>query len=147
MNSGHAAHRMKQKVFQVGRFIISGASAAAVNIGTLYLLTSIFGMWYIPASAVAFLGGFVVSFTLQKFWTFADDARPFAGGQILFYFAIVLFNLGLNTVLVYSFVEYLALRPVVAQALASILIACESFFAYRFVFVHRSSQVPDSGVL
>src|SRR5260370_1381260 len=92
---------MREKVFQVSRFVISGATAAGATIGTLHILVSVFGIWYVTASAISFLVGFVVSFTLQKFWTFGNRDSWMRKEQIVVYLCIVLFNLGLNTMLVY----------------------------------------------
>ncbi len=53
---------------QFFRFIISGGTAAFFGLLTLYLLTNIFHVWYLVSSTTAFLVGFVLAFSLQKFW-------------------------------------------------------------------------------
>src|SRR3989344_9133618 len=117
------------------RFLISGGLATGVNLFALYILIHVIGMWYLTASIIAFFVGFIASFTLQKFWTFKDHRRDVMGKQLVAYLLIVLFNLGLNTGLVYMFVEYVHFWPLIAQALASLIIAAEGFFAYKiFVF-------------
>jgi|SRR3989344_80563 len=118
---------------RIVRFLISGGIATGVNLLALYLLVHVMGMWYLTSSIVAFFVGFVASFMLQKFWTFKDHRRDVMGKQLIIYLLIVLFNLGLNTGLVYVFVEYAKFWPLVAQALASLVIAFEGFFAYRML--------------
>lgn len=129
-------------ILRLGRFLISGGIATAVNLAALYLLIAV-GLWYLTSSIIAFFVGFVASFILQKFWTFKDHRRDVMGRQLVVYLAIVLVNLGLNTGLVYLFVEYGTLWPLVAQALSSLAIAFEGFFAYKiFVFKDHTKKVP-----
>ena len=115
------------------RFLISGGLATGVNLFALYILIHVIGMWYLTASIIAFFVGFIASFTLQKVWTFKDHGRDVMGKQLVIYLLIILVNLGFNTGLVYIFVEYAKFWPLVAQALASLVIAFEGFFAYRML--------------
>lgn len=123
----------QEKVLLITRFVISGGLATATNLAVLAVLVHALHVWYVPASAFAFLVAFGVSFTLQKFWTFGDDRTHLLRRQAIIYFCIVLCNLVINTALVYAFVEYLRFMPLIAQALASLIVAFESFFAYRFL--------------
>ena len=129
---------------KIVRFIISGTTAAVTNLGTLYILTEFFHIWYLYASVIAVCVSLVVSFTLQKFWTFRDRRTEHIRHQAFRYASIVLVNLALNTGLVFCFVEYGKLPPVVAQFFAAILIAFESFFAYQFLVFHSRSNEPES---
>jgi putative flippase GtrA len=133
--------QIPESAWRVIRFLISGSTSAALSIGTLYLFNTIFGFWYIVASIAGFFVGFVVSFTLHKYWTFRDHRQDqdVMRAQFARYIAVVLFNLVVNTILVYVFVEYVKTPPVIAQALSAIIIACESFFAYRFLVFHQSA--------
>ena len=136
---------MPESVVRAIRFLISGSTSTCVSLGTLYFCNSVLGMWYLAASVAGFFAGFVVSFTLHKFWTFRDHRvdRAIVGTQLARYIGLVLFNLALNTILVYLLVEYTKLVPVLAQALAALLIACESFFAYRFIVFNRDEHLPE----
>jgi putative flippase GtrA len=117
------------------RFLVSGGSAAALNIGVLYLCTHIAGIWYIASSVIAFVISFFASFVLQKFWTFADRTIHLVKKQLFTYLMIALINLWLNTMLLYAFVEWVHVHYVVAQIIASALLAVESYFLYQhFVF-------------
>ena len=133
---------MYQHIRQVARFGVSGVVALGTNIAILYSFLYA-GLWYLAASIIAFLAGFIVSFTLQKFWTFRDHSTDNIHAQAARYFLIVLVNLGLNTILVYLLVEKVHLRPVIAQVIAALVIAVEGFFAYRLLVFNRgASQDP-----
>ncbi len=135
--------RMWAERLKIIRYLISGATAAAVNIGTLYVLTEFFHMWYLSASVFSVCVAIVVSFTLQKFWTFRNSQTQNIHHQAIRYAVIVLCNLALNTGLVFCFVEYAGWPPVGAQFRASLLIAFESFFAYKFLVFHPRWNTPE----
>jgi putative flippase GtrA len=122
----------------VWRYLVSGSSAAVVDLGLLYGLTEWASLHYLASATIAFVAAFFVSFFLQKFWTFQDHSVERVHAQVALYFVIAVANLGLNTLLMYLFVEYLHLWYLAAQILAGSAIACESFFISRhFVFKTR----------
>ncbi|MCX6786454.1 MAG: GtrA family protein [Candidatus Kaiserbacteria bacterium] len=117
------------------RYVISGGTAAFTSVGLLFVFVHFIGAQYIVASAFAFIFGFLVSFTLQKLWTFNNKGTSRTHIQLAQYLAITLGNLALNTLLVYTGVEILGLWYLLAQLIASGLIAFYSYFVYRrFVF-------------
>ena len=124
----------REKIFRILRFGISGIAATTTDIAVLYVLIYMLNIWYLAASVFAFIIGFFVSFSLQKFWTFRDHGTEKIGAQATLYLAIVLVNLAINTSIVFLLVEYAGFSPIPAQLVASAIIACESFFLYRIVF-------------
>ncbi|MFA6551967.1 MAG: GtrA family protein [Candidatus Paceibacterota bacterium] len=125
---------------KIVRYIISGGSAAAVNILFLFLLTHYVGLWYLLSSIIAFMLAFIVSFSLQKFWTFEDISTDAIHKQAGIYFFIITVNLLLNTLLMYFFVDFVKIQYILSQVITGGLIACVSFFAYRkFVFKNSVS--------
>lgn len=120
---------------QIIRYIISGGTAACVDIGFLVLFTEAFGWWYLVSAILAFILAFGVSFGLQKFWTFKDHVTDNMHVQASIYLLVSLVNLGLNTLLMYFFVDLLHMWYVFAQVLTGGLIAILSFFVYKkFIF-------------
>ncbi|MEN9561312.1 MAG: GtrA-like protein, partial [Candidatus Parcubacteria bacterium] len=86
----------------------------------------------ILAAPVAFLFGFLVSFTMQKYVTFRDGEQRIMR-QASKYLMVLVGNLILNTAIVYVLVEYVGLWSVFSQAIASVMIAFESFFVYQLL--------------
>lgn len=120
------------------RYLASGSTGAFVNIGTLYLLADVLGMWYLSASMIAFSAALMVSFTLQKFVTFRDSRLHLARKQFVFYVVFALINLGLNTLFVFLLTDKLGVYHIFSQIIVSIFIAVESFFVYKLVIFHGS---------
>ncbi|MBI3020167.1 MAG: GtrA family protein [Parcubacteria group bacterium] len=125
------------------RYLISGGTAAFVSLSTLFVLTEFFGVWYLASSIVSFMAGFVVSFTLQKFWTFQDIRRDVVGRQIILYLVATGSALGLNTALLYVAVDVFGLWYMLAQFLVSGAIAVGSFFVYNFLIFQKNERNED----
>lgn len=119
--------------YKVLRYLISGATAFGVDIFFLYAFTEWVGLYYLVSVVGAFLIAVVVSFVLQKFWTFQDTSRGGLHKQASLYIAISIINTGINTFLVYLIVEHLGSHYILGQFLSSGLIALESFFVYQLV--------------
>jgi putative flippase GtrA len=130
------------KYHKVVRYLISGGTAAATDLVLLYIFTSILHIWYLISAILAFIIAFVVSFILQKFWTFTDRSTERWRSQATIYFIITSTNLGLNTLLMYVFVDYFHIHYMISQFIVSGLIAIESYFIYQ-IFVFKKPR-PDS---
>lgn len=119
---------------RIFRFIISGGMATITNLFFLFLLHKVFGIWYITSSVASYIISFVVSFSMQKYWTFNDDSNDRVKSQAIIYVIVTTINLGINTLLIYTFVEKFGLDPLFAQIVSSVVIAIESFLVYRVLF-------------
>ena len=122
---------LEQKVI---RFIIAGSTAFGVNIIALFLLTEFVGLWYILSATIAFVTSLLVGFSMNKSWTFGDVTADDLHKKIFVYFSINIINLILNNSILYFLVETWGVWYLLAQALASSLIAFESFFLYKKLF-------------
>jgi putative flippase GtrA len=129
--------RLYEKYATLLRFLISGGTAAVVLFTLLYTLTDLLGIWYLASSVIASLGAFVVSFTLHKFWTFADPHLGRVPVQAAGHLTTGLINLGLNTLLLYFLVEFVHAHYLVAQVLVSGVLAVASFFVYKYFIFHK----------
>lgn len=131
--------RLGGRVFKLIRYLISGGTAAAVNWSVLFLLVHIGSVYYLYASVIAFIISIGVSFAMQKFWTFRDNVVHDIRTQFSRYLFVIFLSLVLNTTLVYLFVEKLHIWYLLAQIIATLIIAITNFFCYKhFVFRDRT---------
>lgn len=122
------------------RFIIAGGTSAAIDLALLYLLNSVFGMYYLTSAILAFLVAFCISFVLHKFWTFKSHKEE-THRQVVLYFAASLFSLLLNTFLMYIFVDHVHVQVILAQIFTGAIVAFSNFFvSRRFVFKYVSQK-------
>jgi putative flippase GtrA len=131
----HLYRLTKKKVF---RFIIAGGTGAATQITILYVLTLYFKLWYLFSGLIAFVCSVAVSFILQKLWTFRNFSKEKSARQAILYCITGCTNLVLNLFLLYVFVDFVHINYIVAQIIASILIAFMSFMIYHKIFKQES---------
>lgn len=123
------------------RYIISGGLAAFTHMGALYILTDHVGMWFVIANVLAFCFGLIVSFGLQKLWTFGDMRSQGVHRQALWYALVQVLSLGIDTVLLYVLVTYAGWWYLGAQFLLLILIAVGNFFIFnRVIFRNHGNS-------
>jgi putative flippase GtrA len=130
---------MRAKIIKTFKYVTSGGTAAVVDLFFLKLLVDSFKINYLISSIIAFLIAFSVSFLLQKFWTFQDSNMEGVHKQASIYFIVSLTNLGVNTLLMYFFVDHFHIHYFLSQIIASGLLAISSYFIYsRFIFKNNS---------
>lgn len=130
-----------ERLFKLIRYVTSGGTAALSNMAALFLLVHFGHVYYLYASVLAFLISVGVSFTMQKFWTFRDTYVHDIHTQFARYVLVIVANLILNTLLMYTLVEKAGVWYLSAQFFTVIVIAFVSYFAYRH-FVFRERTVP-----
>ena len=135
-----AAHPKWAKAF---RFLVSGGTAAVTNLGLLYVFTAFLGFWYIFSAIASFIIAFWVSFGMQKYWTFQDMSKDGVHRQMAVYLIVAVVNLCINTGILYLFVEYAHIYYILSQALASVIVAFESYFVYQIFIFKRNVPASD----
>lgn len=118
---------------RVIRYIFSGGVAVFSNLSVLFVLTEYCHLWYLFSAVIAFCCGVVVSYFLQKFFTFKDRARRNVLKQFTSFFLYSLSMLGLNTLLMYLFVDLIGLQYLCSQILISLGIAFINYSFFREV--------------
>lgn len=125
---------------QIIKFLIAGGTSTSIDIFVFTALIYWVGLWYIASSISSFIIAFWVSFGLQKFWTFRDKNTEKIVTQTYLYFIVAIVNLGISTLLIYIFVDYIHIHKFISKVIANIIIATESFFIYRyFIFAKRDN--------
>ncbi|MGB3921699.1 MAG: GtrA family protein [Minisyncoccia bacterium] len=125
------------------RFLITGSSGAALNIGLLFIFTEFFGWWYLVSATAAFLLSIVFGFSAHKLWTFKDSSTDRIPGQFSIYLGLMLFNLAANAGILYTLVEKFEFWYIFGQVVTSLIIAVWSFFAYKWLFKRRiQTEMP-----
>ncbi len=116
------------------RYLFAGSIGAMVHVGTVFVCTHMFDIWYRVSTIIGFFLSVSVSFYLQKHWTFREHEISHAGKQFLQFVSIGGINFVLNISIMILMVEVLHLWPVAAQILTSGIVAVESFLLYSLIF-------------
>ncbi|MDO8493093.1 MAG: GtrA family protein [bacterium] len=115
------------------RYLFSGGTAFATDIILLYILREYFGVSVAIAVVIAFIFAFAVSFLMMKHVTFQDGSSGQTHKQLVAYFGVAIFNLFLNSFLVFLFIEKMDLWYIFSQVVASLIIAVWNFFIYKYL--------------
>jgi len=131
----------------VVRYIIGGGTSAVINLITLFIFNSVFGVYYITASIIAFMVAFFSSWAFHKFWTFREHSTDNMHAQGALYFLTSLFGLALNTLILYTCVSLLHLPVLVGQIIAGALVACCTFFISKHIVFKKKEVQSTQNVL
>ncbi len=115
------------------KFIITGTIATMVNLLFLFIFFQIFNLKIIYATSISWSLAFLISFNLQKFWTFRNLSNKKIPKQILYYLIIAISSLLLNARWMYLLVENLEVFYLLAQIIVVIVIAFLNYFVYKFI--------------
>ncbi len=115
------------------KYGVSGLLSLGTSLVFLYIFTELLHMWYLIGAVCAFVPAFLVSFSLQKFWTFENQSRVDIRAQIIKYAVTIFSALLLNMLLLYLLVEHVRLHYIIAQFISGIAIAIYNFLFYRYI--------------
>lgn len=119
------------------RYLVAGATSTSVNIGLLYILTDIFGIWYLYSSLFSFIVAVGLSFILQKFWTFNDGEIKKVHHQLISFLSVALLGIFINTIFMYIFVDIFDIWYILAQIITGGFIMILNFLMYKFFIFNK----------
>ncbi len=111
-------------------YICTGGSAAAIDIG-LYLLLITLGVYYITASVISGVCGFISAFVLHKYVAFKKHDK--VGNHFVRYCLLGLWNLFATTVVLYLCVDVLGIPEEGSKIVANASVVLWNFFLYKFL--------------
>lgn len=117
------------------RYLIVGSIGASVNIFSLYILTSMIGIWYIISAICSFIASLIVAFFLHKFWAFKDPLfiKRHVLRQTILYTASSTSLLTLNILFLYILVDFFEMWYLLAQFFSLGTVAVVSFMFNKAV--------------
>ena len=128
---------MKKSLGRFVGFVAAGGTATVINYA-LFALLYWAGMNYLLASAIGYVSGIAVSFTINKLLVFTDSTTP--SRQFIRYTVIYLIALVAQLGLLEIGVR-VGLGPLVANAIALVIVVVVNFFVIRR-FVFTTTETP-----
>ncbi|MDD2353915.1 MAG: GtrA family protein [Patescibacteria group bacterium] len=120
------------------KYFIAGVSATLVNLISLAFFHGFLKINLLLATSLAFVVSFVVSFSLQKFWTFRNYHYKKIPLQLILYIINAFIGLSINVFLMNLLVNKWGAWYLLAQFIVSFIIGVYNFFAYNFVIFKKS---------
>ena len=122
-----------EKTFiQLFRYTFVGGAAFLVDIGSLYILTSFVGIYYLISAAIAFILGLIANYIMSISWVFNNRTLNSAKLEFGVFALIGVVGLGFNEVLIWFFTEDIHIFYLISKVMAAILILFWNFFARKF---------------
>jgi len=121
------------------KFVIAGCFAGGSDLVFLYLFHGLFGLGIVLSTSSAFILAFLVSFTLQKFWTFRDYQDKVIQ-QLFLYILNALIGLYLNGYFMHVLVNRYDVWYILSQVIVNVTLAFWNFIVYRFVIFKNSAE-------
>ena len=115
------------------KFFISGSSAAIVDLLALYLFHGVFRWEIVMSTSLAFLLSFMVSFSLQKFWTFRNYNNKRLPHQLVLYIGAAFISLNLNALAMHVLVNNWNIWYLLSQIIVNVFLGIVNFFIYKYV--------------
>lgn len=126
-------HPTEKTSIQFLRYIFVGGAAFIVDIGSLYLLTDVFGINYLISAAIAFILGLIANYILSISWVFNKRTlknRPIEFGV----FAVIgIIGLGLNEFFIWFFTAEIGFYYLISKIISAGIILFWNFFARKYV--------------
>ena len=122
-------HRIRPHIPQILRYLVSGGSAAALELGS-YKVMLVAGMWYLTATILSSAIGLTSAFTFHKYFVFKKKENT--GSHAVRYVILQSCNAIAQVVFVYIFVEFAHIDPFFAKILAIGIVVSWNFFIYKF---------------
>jgi len=123
------------------RLLYSVVIPAGIIVAALYIFNSLGDITYLTASVLAFAVGFFAIYLVFKYWISVEAGQETPEQQMTRFMIVFVINVALNTELVYLLVTYAYVPLLTAQAMAAVIVAYESYYAYRsLVFNARKRE-------
>lgn len=118
---------------QFFRYIIVGAIAFIADLTSLFILTDVFGFYYIISASIAFVIGLMINYYLSIKWVFSK--RNLSNKWIEFQiFAIIgIVGLFLNALLIWIFTDYIGFFYLYSKIITAILILFWNFTVRKII--------------
>ncbi len=121
------------KYIQIIRYILAGGIATVSNLIILFISVHYFKMYYLTGAIIAFSCAVIISYLLQKLFVFKNYSRENMHKQFLNFLVFNLVMLGVNTLLMYTFVDIIGFWYLFAQALSALITACINYIYFNKV--------------
>jgi len=117
----------------VVKFFIAGCFAGTTDLVFLFIFHSLLHWPIVVSTSLAFIFSFVVSFTMQKLWTFRNFNHDKTAGQFILYIINAFITLNLNGIMMRSLVINHHIWYILSQIIVNVSIGTYNFFIYRWI--------------
>jgi putative flippase GtrA len=120
-------------LLQFLRYTCVGGIAFSVDFSTLFILTELFGIYYLISAAFAFVLGLVTNYCASVLWVFNKRTLQSRFLEFAAFALIGLVGLGLNEFFLWLFTEEFAIHYLLSKMISAVLVYLFNFISRRLV--------------
>ena len=113
-------------------YIVFAGIATIIDIGTLFILTSIINIHYFVSGIIAYCLGMITNYTLNKKYNFKNKDKKIMR-QFSVFFIIASIGLALNQIILWILVEFFTIWYLFAKVISISIVMFWSFFAHKLI--------------
>ncbi len=123
---------MTKVLAQMAKFGIVGVVATVLDFLILFVLADFIGLHYLTAAALAFVAATLFNYAASMRYVFTSRFGEAEKRQeLLLFFTLSVIGLGLNQVLMWVFVDQVALHYLVAKIAATVFVMAWNFISRK----------------
>lgn len=124
------------------KFFVSGSLAGLTDLIFLFVFHGILAIDIVLATSMAFLLSFIVSFSLQKRWTFRDTDEKKVPKQLVLYILNAFLSLNINGIGMHFLVNENGTPYLLAQLIVNLALGSLNFIIYKTI-IFRNEQEDE----
>lgn len=122
------------------KFFFSGAFAGTVDLIALFIFHGLMHWHIVVATSAAFIFSFMVSFSLQKLWTFRNYNSKRLPRQLVLYVGAAFISMNLNAAGMHLLVNSLGIWYLLSQIIVNLCLGVINFFTYKFIVFRKTKD-------
>jgi putative flippase GtrA len=131
-------NRWQVKLLHQGlRFTVVGVSAFCIDAGLLFVLTEFGGLQYLVSNAISFSTSIVYSYFLSERWVYDTGGKKVGAFRFSVYFGMSLIGLGLNQLLLWSFVDIVGIYYMLSKCIVGPIVGVFNFVTRKLFLEGR----------
>lgn len=115
------------------RYILVGWIVFIIDFSSLFILTEVFGIYYLISAALAFTLGLIANYFLSISWVFNTRILTKRHFELGIFAVIGIIGLFFNEVLIWFLTEDQEINYLISKIFASVLILFWNFYARKFI--------------
>lgn len=127
----------KKRLFeQIIKFGFVGGSAFLIDYGVLFVLTELFGIYYLVSSMISFALSVIYNYILSVKWVFDVKGSRSKGQEFTVFLVLSIIGLGINQIVMWLTVEKLRIYYMISKIGATAIVMVYNFVT-RKLFLER----------
>lgn len=112
------------------KYGIVGGLGTGIHFAVLILLVEMWSMNPVAASIVGFIVVLIISYMLNRMWTFEDRQSGYAK-QFMKYVVVSCAGMVINTLIMYVSVEWLSISYIIGQLISTVVVPIHNYIWNR----------------